>query len=179
MSEYRREEILGNQHNPSGTVFEEQTFVPVESTTNAENAPSTLPQILHLSYKNRGQYHLNVLRARITEDDDNNDAQKLEDIKTQPQVVEGAFKALDDFAEALDKDEDDVDLWRRAAKVSSALGSTRTSRFCLEAVLDEEHEGTVDIIGGPGIEAKLALQDLESVEIQKKAGFRAQLTCRS
>jgi len=138
-----------------------ETTSAQQTTGGTENGPNVLPQILHLSYKNRGEYHLDNLNQSLkvhggTHLDDAHDTGK--------QVRRAVKGALDDFSEALDKDEDDANLWRRAAKVSSTLNSKRSARYCLEAALEGDAEGTDDILGFPNIEANVTKQELLSLE---------------
>lgn len=154
LSEYNRVQKFGEPIEEYGNAFAEPrpgVFIPAATS---ENAPSTLPQVLHVSYKNRGQFRLDALRAALQAND------RTETVEV---VRRDAAKALDDFAEALDKDGDDVDTWRRAARVSQMLGSLRTSRFCLEAIVDGDEQGTDDILGDAGIDIKLADQDLRAL----------------
>lgn len=130
------------------------------ATTNlADNAPSTLPQVLHLSYKNRGQLHLDLLKA--SKHLPNGD--QADDGSTETQMSQAALNALDDFGEALDKDDVDLDLWRRSARVSQALGSRRIMRYCLEAALEGEDEDMDNILAIPNVELNIVGHELRKV----------------
>lgn len=126
---------------------------------NQEVASNTLPQVLHLAYKNRGQFHLEALRAAL-KTTQGSTTENTSVIKTH------GVKALNDLSEALDKDADDVDVWRRAARTGRILGSLRTARFCLEAVVDGDEQGTDDILGDAGVDIKLADQDLRDLKVE-------------
>ncbi|KAI9841516.1 MAG: Histone transcription regulator 3 [Thelocarpon superellum] len=115
------------------------------TTTGLDGAPSTLPQILYLSYKNYGQFVLDYLKHHLAQHHEEETGQDLG--LSTPQKA--AANALNSFAEALVKDDTDAELWRRTARVGAALGSGRIARFCLEAVLDVGAgiNGDVDPLG--------------------------------
>ncbi|KAI7600763.1 hypothetical protein KC343_g15528, partial [Hortaea werneckii] len=117
-----------------------------------DSGPSTLPQILHLSHKNYAQFKLEYLGARI-------DTLKVD----LNQILTEASAALDHFVEALDKDDNDLDLWRRTATVGSMLDSKRLARFCLEAVLEGDEEGLSNALSLPGLEESLAGEQLREL----------------
>ena len=155
-----REEIIAEQQQSGNNNDIEVEFVQVAPISSGENASSALPQILHLSYKNRGQYYLDHLAQSQHGSDTSltaNQGEKGQAARTS------ALAALEDFGDALDKDEDDRDLWRKAANVGQMLGSDRISRFCLEGVLDEDENGPDDLFGASGVEAALVRQDLKRV----------------
>lgn len=160
-SEFRREEALEKVQAIEGVVLGEIEFVTATPTSNAENASNALPQILHLSYKNRGQYQLDQLESELQGEHINTDHDGVKAESIEVRIA--ASKALDDFADALDKDEEDVDLWRRAAKMGQTLKSERISRFCLEGVLDEDEESWEDTLGIPAIEKAVTQQDLKKL----------------
>ena len=136
--------------------YEEEAVLPVAAAT--ENAPSTLPQILHLSFKNRAEYHLDTLQAQLKADNT-----RLEDAEKRQRCLELAQSALNDFSEALDKDEDDVDIWRRASKVSQALSSYRITRYCLESALKGDEEGPDDVLSTMNFESRFDVEALKGV----------------
>lgn len=128
---------------------------PVQLAVPTDNAPNTLPQIIHLSYKNHGQFLLDLLQHRIRE--------HLRDNPNIPllprQIGDTAREPLSYYSEALDKDDTDVDLWRCTSAVATLVGSNRIARFCLEAVLDMGEDS--DQLGLSGIEQTIALQRLQ------------------
>lgn len=160
-SEYTREENIAAHQQLNGDADIEVEFVQAAPATNGENASSALPQILHLSYKNRGQHQLET----IAEDAESELATESGEHDARSRIRNAAIKALDDFGEALDKDEDDLDLWRRAAQVGETLCSSRIARFCLEGVLDEDENNTDDILGARGIETSLGREEWEKVKV--------------
>lgn len=101
---------------------------------NVTDSTSSLFQTLYLSYKNHGEYLLDSLQ---------------ETLRNAPQTPETAQdaarktantskKALGSFAEALERDDTDLNLWRQSARLSSVLQSYRLNRFCLESVLADD-----------------------------------------
>jgi hypothetical protein len=123
-----------------------------------DSAPNTLPQIIHLSYKNHGQFLLDVLQHKV----------QVLQLSDQPRLTSDQIKIaaevpINHFAEALDKDDTDLDLWRCSASVARFVGSSRIARYCLEAILDGDSEGLDNFLGPPGIEDGLALHELQSL----------------
>ncbi|TID25413.1 hypothetical protein E6O75_ATG04618 [Venturia nashicola] len=128
---------------------------PVQLAVPTDNAPNTLPQIIHLSYKNHGQFLLDLLQHRIREH-----LRENPDVPLVPkQIGDTAREPLSYYSEALDKDDTDVDLWRCTSAVATVVGSNRIARFCLEAVLDMGEDS--DQLGLSGIEQTIALQRLQ------------------
>ncbi|KAL2863664.1 putative transcriptional corepressor of histone genes (Hir3) [Aspergillus lucknowensis] len=99
-----------------------------------DSTSSTLQQTIFLSYKNHGQYTLDALRALLQ------DVPKLSGAAPEilSQVTERSRTALASFAEALERDDTDLTLWRQSARLGSALQSYRLTRFCLESVLADD-----------------------------------------
>ena len=125
----------------------------------SDGSLSSLPQILHLAYKNRGQFVLDQLRHQAQ-------AAFQAGSRLSEQLIEsGADRALKDFAEALMRDDTDADLWRRTARIADMTGRKRIARLCLEAALD--HQG--DNISGKqklhslGLDNGLAYKQLRDV----------------
>ncbi|KAL1978370.1 hypothetical protein VTN31DRAFT_1229 [Thermomyces dupontii] len=115
-------------------------------------ATSALPQTLFLSYKNRGQFVMDSLQ----------DSMKKE-LLSNEHVEEQSRLAMQMFAEALDKDDTDLDIWRKGARLGEALQSYRLTRYCLEGVVvDDDNEVEVR----PqhlGLEESFATEDLHRV----------------
>ncbi|PNS15785.1 hypothetical protein CAC42_4237 [Sphaceloma murrayae] len=118
-----------------------------------ENAPSTLPQIVHLAHKNYGDFILDSLKYR-----------SVTPISLGwTSVRDAATSAIDHFVEALDKDESDNDVWRHGSSISTVLGSRRIARFCLEAILEGEDDALSDLLEFPGFDQNTAACDLQSL----------------
>lgn len=132
---------------------------PVQLGSADESAPNTLPQILHLSYKNNGIFLLDKLQFELQR-------QSIHADGNRDRAFASAKTALRLFAEALDKDDTDLDLWGSSAGVASLIGSQRLSRYCLEAVLDDEYEGFKGVLSLPGLEEGYAIHELRK-EVEK------------
>jgi len=116
----------------------------------AEASPSTLPQILYLSYKNHGQFILDCVKGRL---------------RHEP-LADGALgyqarAAVDNFALALASDESDTELWRRAARIGAMLGSRRIARYCLEAAVEVDDDPTVAEVDPMSLEEGFAGEQLK------------------
>ncbi|KAF2086702.1 hypothetical protein K490DRAFT_74303 [Saccharata proteae CBS 121410] len=159
LSEYRRTEIHGDVDYD--TLFlDDYDAGPVQLGGNTDNAPNTLPQILHLSYKNHGQFVLEVLRHRLKElQAAGHDLAAL----VPAHITATTSGPLRYFAEALDKDDSDLDLWSRTSSVATLVGSRRIARYCLEAVLDGDDEGLDSLMRIPGLEEGFASQQLKEL----------------
>ncbi|KAK7552117.1 hypothetical protein IWX49DRAFT_167783 [Phyllosticta citricarpa] len=146
LSEFRRSALHGD---PDFDLLFQEDFDagPVQTAGGADSAPNTLPQILHLSYKNHGQFLLEALHHELG----------------TSQLSSSTHAPLQFFAEALDKDDTDLDLWSRAASVAALAGSSRIARFCLEAVLEGDDEGLDSIMRLPGLEEGFAGQQLREL----------------
>ena len=164
-SEYNRVEAIEDQDEEGHGRLEELRDAAPSGQTVTDNAPSTLPQILHLSYKNRAEYELDLLRVLAKEGGLQGSETRQDDGDSLNLARHRCRKALADFAEALDKDENDSDLWRRASRISQTLGSRRVFRFCLEAALGGEEADTDDILGLRNVEARFDQDRLK--ELQK------------
>ena len=125
------------------------------AAAGADGAPSTLPQILYLSYKNHGQFILDCVKSRL----------KHEPLP-KPQLDYQAKAAINNFALALASDESDADLWRRAARIGAMLGSRRIARYCLEAAVEVDDDPTVAEVEPPSLEEGFAGEQLkEQLEV--------------
>ncbi|UJO19690.1 Histone transcription regulator 3 [Fulvia fulva] len=125
------------------------------TTTGLDTGPSTLPQILHLSHKNYAQFRLESLSAKF----DSFNA-------SLNQILADASEALEHFVQALDKDDSDLDLWRRTASVGEILDSKRIARFCLESVLAEDDAGLNAVMSLPGLEEGFAGEQLRDLVME-------------
>jgi hypothetical protein len=105
----------------------------VEFDTN-DSTSSTLLQTIYLSYKNHGQYILDALRALLQNPPKETDGQ----VDLSSETAKRASAALASFADALERDDTDLNLWRQSARLSSALKSYRLARYCLESVLADD-----------------------------------------
>ncbi|OCK79281.1 hypothetical protein K432DRAFT_330482 [Lepidopterella palustris CBS 459.81] len=148
LSEYRRHELYGDTLEYDSILQDDFETGPVQLVGATESAPNTLPQILHLSYKNYAQFMLEVIQYHLRQHNATVQEQGPP-ATTQPVAPDVPLRY---FAEALDKDDTDLDLWSRTASVAALVGSSRITRFCLEAVLDGDDEGLETILRLPGLE---------------------------
>ncbi|POS83551.1 hypothetical protein EPUL_005749, partial [Erysiphe pulchra] len=125
------------------------------AVARADGAPSNLPQILYLSYKNHGQFILDCVKSLL----------QYAKISSHELGYQG-IAAVENFSSALVSDESDTDLWRRTARVSAMLGSKRISRYCLEAALEVDDDPTVVEVEPASLEEGFAGEQLkEHLEI--------------
>jgi hypothetical protein len=150
--EINRLELYGPQPDTDDYYSHHQEHI----VPTGENAPSTLPQIIHLAYKNHGQFLLESLQHELLH--------STQDVQLNiSNILKASAAALECFVEAIDKDDSDLDLWRRSAAVGEMLGSHRIARFCLEAVLDDDAQGLDSVLSIPGISETLAGQQLREL----------------
>ncbi|KAJ5736030.1 Tetratricopeptide-like helical [Penicillium malachiteum] len=97
---------------------------------NVNDSTSSLFQTLYLSYKNYGKYLLDSVHETIRT--------AAQDPETVQKTFQASRQALGSFADALERDDTDLNLWRQSARLSSALKSYRLNRFCLESVLADD-----------------------------------------
>tara|TARA_R110002003_G_scaffold39_5_gene2433 strand:- start:3852 stop:6086 length:2235 start_codon:yes stop_codon:yes gene_type:complete len=153
LSEFQRHEVFGETLVFDSILEDDFEAGPAQVAGAAESAPNTLPQILHLSYKNHGQFLLESMQYWVSQ---HGPLPQLEGWNN----IRGA---LNYFAEALDKEDTDLDLWLRAASVSAMLGSKRLTRYCLEAILDGNDELWESLLRLPGLEEGFAGQQLREL----------------
>ena len=122
----------------------------------SDGAPSTLPQILYLSHKNHGQFILDCVKSHIK-----HPHLRPEETLTKEELDYQANAALNSFALALASDESDTELWRRAARIGSMLGSRRVARYCLEAGVELDDDPTVAEVDPPSLEEGFAGEQLK------------------
>ncbi|EEA27421.1 Histone transcription regulator 3 [Talaromyces marneffei ATCC 18224] len=116
-------------------------------------AASALPQTIYLSYKNNGQFLLDVLKETLRKQPSSEDEQRSA-------ITKESRSAMGMFADALERDDTDLDLWRKSARVGGALNSYRLARYCLESVLvgdDNEVEVRTEQLG---LDEAFAAEDL-------------------
>ncbi|KAF2997566.1 Histone transcription regulator 3 [Curvularia kusanoi] len=153
LSEYKRHEVFGDSLVFDSILEDDFEAGPTQSTGAADSAPNTLPQILHLSYKNHGQFLLESMQYSVAQQGGVPSDESRHKIRG----------ALNYFAEALDKEDTDLDLWLRAASVAAMLGSKRLTRYCLESVMDGNDELWESLLRFPGLEEGLAGQQLREL----------------
>lgn len=116
-------------------------------------AASALPQTIFLSYKNNGQLLLDVLKETLRKQPPSADEQRSA-------IIKESRSAMSMFADALERDDTDLDLWRKSARIGGAMNSYRLARYCLESVLvgdDNEVEVRTEQLG---LDEAFAAEDL-------------------
>lgn len=158
LSEAQRLELYEDVEDSQDDLDDALAPTLVAPVTSTDGAPSTLPQILYLAYKNHGQFILDRLKHQLS---------RLElDIRSdyegvQPQNTLAASASLKLFVEALDRDESDLQLWRQTSRIGGFLGSQRITRFCLEAVLDSDENDFGAWAEPLGLEEGFAIEQLK------------------
>lgn len=143
LSESKRYELFGDLFVDDDDHLENDAAITSTAVQTAatDGAPSTLPQILYLSYKNHGQFLLDCLKSKAsTAAGSLQSSDYCVPFNATP-TGSTASASLLLFSEALERDDTDVELWRRISRISDSLGSKRIARFCLETVLDTDGSG--------------------------------------
>ncbi len=154
ISEYTHDE---NEDDQATEVAQpDAATVPLLPSSAAESSASSIPQLLYLAYKNRGQFVLDVAHHELP-------AKRGSRAELCRYYAKPCSESIADFARALERDDADLDLWKRSARVADVLSSQRIARFCLESVLagdDEDAEQTIDV---SGLDEAFAAGELEKV----------------
>ncbi|KAK5098587.1 Histone transcription regulator 3 [Exophiala xenobiotica] len=127
---------------PTPTLPADVSAAPVVAIAATDNANS-LPQFVYLAYKSRAQFEVDSAHALYRQSSGNDPSAVFE------HYGQACKASLLDSAAALERDDTDLDLWKRASRVSDALQTVRIVRFCLESVLagDDEGEDQIDLSG--------------------------------
>jgi hypothetical protein len=132
---------------------DESETVAIIPANAADSSANSIPLLVYLSYKNKGQLAVDQARVRSPTS-----------LQNQHQLSQyfspAGISALRDFAEALERDDTDLDLWKKAARVAEAVSSQRISRFCLESVLAGDNDGTDQSIDLSGLDEAFAAGEL-------------------
>jgi hypothetical protein len=158
VSEFARDEL---DNGPEETLIAEQNVSQLSTLppTNAQASPSSLPQIIYLSFKNYGQF---LLEHYAQTNRTNEPADRLHHSAAHEAILV-CSTALKQFGEALERDDTDLDLWRKAARVAQICISGRIVRFCLESVLAEDDEGSNEVVEILGLDEALAAGQLKEI----------------
>lgn len=161
--ESQRLEILNNVDILDDSIEESAVAETAVANTRSDTAPSTLPQVLYLSYKNHGQFLLDRLKHDLLQSRSKNLVENVEVIVDFEDVVSTASSSLGYFTEALNRDDTDLELWRLVSRVGEFLGSKRIARFCLEAVLDTSRNVLDTWMANLSLDQIFAAQQLKSL----------------
>lgn len=142
LSESKRHDLFGDLFVDDDDLETDATITSTAVPTAAtDGAPSTLPQILYLSYKNHGQFLLDCLKSTASYATGGLPRNYSGVPFNATPIASTASASLVLFSEALERDDTDLELWRQISRISDSLGSRRTARFCLETVLDTDESG--------------------------------------
>ncbi|KAL8712892.1 MAG: hypothetical protein Q9225_006871 [Loekoesia sp. 1 TL-2023] len=158
LSETQRIEYYGEVADE--VVSSSEQVVPeavAAATSSTDGTPSTLPQILYLSYKNHGYFILDRLKYSLQVNAEQGIGSP-EPAREPKEISETIVSSLGLLVEALERDDSDIELWRQVSKIGESLGSKRIARFCLEAVVDKEN------VGSDAWPEPLGLQELFAAE---------------
>lgn len=144
-------------------IEEPAVAIAAAATTGSDGAPSTLPQILYLSFKNHAQFQLDRLKHYTLQKGVNNHPGYTDVSIDFKELTSTASYSLRLFTEALDRDDTDLELWRLVSRISEFLGSTRVARFCLEAVLDTDRKLFDSWMEPPSLDQNFAAQQLRTL----------------
>lgn len=128
--------------------------------SNTADESANLPKLVHLAFKNRGQLALDEARHHVDTQSSSFDLKRY--------YTTACRLGLADFAEALERDDADIDLWKKAARVAEILSTPRIARFCLESVLAGDDDGSEQTIDISGLDEAFAAGELEDLIISLK-----------
>ena len=152
ISNYAHDQLADDDdHLTSQSAPQELSAPPLAADASA----NSIPQLLYLAYKNRGELRIRQALSNILASPD--------DTGIRSSLQQTGRAVLADFSEALARDDTDIDIWKKAARVTDLLSSQRIARFCLESVLagDEDENGaSVDI---SGLDEAFSLQKLNQL----------------
>ncbi|RFU30319.1 hypothetical protein B7463_g6002, partial [Scytalidium lignicola] len=149
-------EFIRYEEHPELELADEAIPLDLDIAVGVDGIPSTLPQILYLSYKNHGHFVLDALKYNIKRRD-------AELVLGRAVINDECQGALNDFSLAIASDESDTELWRRAARIAASLGSRRVMRYCLEAAVEVDDDPTIAEVEPPSLEEGFAGEQLKEV----------------
>ena len=150
VSEFAKDEL--DTGAPESAIISEAVPLSLVPAENADNSHNSLPQLVYLAFKNRGQFALDNLQI----------SDPLSAKNDSSKTSLAGRKAMKDFAEALEHDDTDLDLWRKVARVAEVFESQRISRFCLESVVagDDAEVAELEL---SGLDEAFAATELKEV----------------
>lgn len=142
LSDFAHDEL--DEDITSGAAQHDTGALALLPSNAAESSASSIPQLIYLAFKNRGQFILDVARHQLADKHGSR-----ADICRY--YAKACAESIADFAKALERDDTDLDLWKKAARIADILLSTqRIARFCLESVLagdDDDSQQAIDLSG--------------------------------
>lgn len=159
VSEFRRDE-LDDGAGETTVIDQPLSQLGAIQPASTQASPSSLPQIIYLAFKNYGQFLLEQhAKVKIPQ----GSVEDQEKASAAHRLISTCIEALRKFAEALERDDTDLELWRKAARVAQVCVSDRTARFCLESVLAGDDEGIDEVVEIFGLDEALAAGQLRDV----------------
>ncbi|KAK2761187.1 Histone transcription regulator 3 [Arachnomyces sp. PD_36] len=139
--------------------FDEANDIAFASRDVNDASSNALPQTIYLSYKNHGQFILDSLKELVQT------ASKVEAGRegATARISTESESALRYFAEALERDDSDLELWRKCSRIGASLQSLRLARYCLESVLEGDDDDLDRRLEQLGIEDAFAIEDLRRI----------------
>ncbi|KAB5571927.1 hypothetical protein GE09DRAFT_1097514 [Coniochaeta sp. 2T2.1] len=153
-TEYERAETQTDPLNPLEPGF----LAGLDATgADGDNLGATLLQAYYLSYKNHGQYKLDLIKHQARTEP----PARRQKVFERPKVLDSAREAVEDFTAALDRDPSDAELWRRTARVAAFLKSARINRYALEAAIELDDDPAVMEVDPPSLAEGFAGEQLK------------------
>lgn len=155
LSDFAHEEL--DEDIASSAIHQDAGPIALLPSSAAESSASSIPQLIYLAFKNRGQFILDVARHQLSD----KHGSRAEVCRS---YAKACAEAIGDFAKALERDDTDLDLWKKSARVADILLSTqRITRFCLESVLAGDDDDLQQAIDLSGLDEAFAAGELEEV----------------
>ncbi|RMZ78245.1 hypothetical protein DV737_g3978, partial [Chaetothyriales sp. CBS 132003] len=155
VSEFAHDQM--DDDGASGAAHPESGPVAILSSTAADSSATSIPQIIYLSHKNRGEFTLEKAHS--------DRPSALDEPRQRRRFYEQACQsALKDFAESLERDDTDIDLWKKAARVAEVLQSERIARFCYESALAGDDDGSEQVIDLSGLDEAFSAGELDKIQ---------------
>ena len=151
----RQVELFGDEEESDE---EDETTLAAAPPNVHDGAPSSLPQILYLSYKNHAQFILDVIRDVLEKENGHGSNYTSEAMRSR--IHAALSRALPLMIEAVDRDETDLFLWRQISRISRYLGSQAVARFCLESVTSKNQDVLESWPEPLGVEEAFAMRKL-------------------
>lgn len=156
VSGYAQDQLDDHEGGDASAPAPEDAALALLPTNAADPSANSIPQLIFLAYKNRGQFVLEYSRRQVNQD-----------LVGQDKLAffwsDACRKALKDFAEALERDDTDLDLWKKTSKVAEVFSSQRIVRFCLESVLAGDNDASDEAIDLSGLDEAFAAGELSNV----------------
>ncbi|RMZ87447.1 hypothetical protein DV736_g5331, partial [Chaetothyriales sp. CBS 134916] len=154
VSEFAHDQM--DDDGPLGAGHPESGPVAILSSTAADSSATSIPQIIYLSHKNRGEFMLEKANS--------DNPSTLDEPRLQRHFYKHACQsALNDFAESLERDDTDIDLWKKAARIAEVLQSERIARFCYESALAGDDDGSEQTIDLSGLDEAFSAGELDKI----------------